>query len=50
MAVQNDHSTGGTMDLAEHLRTWKQFTGLIKWSIGSIALLMLLLFIFRTHN
>jgi len=38
------------MDLAEHMRTWNQFIGLIKWSIGSIAVLMLLLLIFRTHN
>lgn len=50
MAVQDDHAAGGSMDIAEHMRTWKQFTGLIKWSCGSIALLMIILLIFRTHN
>ena len=50
MAVEDDHAAGGSMDLAEHLRTWHQFTGIVKWSIASIGLLMLLLFIFRTHN
>jgi len=50
MAVHDDHTTGGSMDLAEHLRTWKQFTGFVKWSIAGIGFLMILLFIFRTHN
>ena len=50
MAATDDHAAGGTMDLGEHMRTWKQFLGLIKWSLGSIAVLMLFLFIFRTHN
>ena len=49
MAVQDDQADA-SMDLAEHMRTWNQFIGLIKWSIGSIAVLMLLLLIFRTHN
>ena len=50
MSVSDEHGAGGTMDMGEHLRTWRQFVGLVKWSIGSIALVMLLLFIFRTHN
>lgn len=50
MAVEDDHNAGGSMDLVDHLRTWRQFTGLIKWSIVSIGLIMVLLFIFRTHN
>jgi hypothetical protein len=40
----------GTMDISEHLRTWKLFTGLVKWSMGGIALVMLGLLIFRTHG
>ena len=50
MAVEDDHSAGGSMDLADHLRTWRQFTGLIKWSIAGIGFIMLVLFVFRTHN
>ncbi len=50
MAVEDDHSVGGSMDLADHLRTWRQFTGLIKWSIAGIGFIMLILFVFRTHN
>jgi len=45
----NDEQTG-TMDIGEHLRTWKLFTGLVKWSMAGIALLMLGLLIFRTHG
>ena len=44
--TDSDHSP----DLGEHLRTWKAFTGLIKWSMASIAVIMLALLIFRTHG
>lgn len=44
------HGTGDSMDMSEHLRTWKQFTGFIKWSIGGILCVMAMLLIFRTHN
>ena len=50
MAVEDDHGAGGSTDFVEHLRTWRQFTGLVKWSIIGIGLIMVLLFIFRTHN
>jgi hypothetical protein len=40
----------GTMDISEHVRTWKLFTGLVKWSMAGLALLMLVLLIFRTHG
>jgi len=50
MAGPDEHNAGGTMDMNEHLRTWKQFVGFVRWSIGGIFLVMLLLFIFRTHN
>jgi hypothetical protein len=50
MAVEDDHGSGGSMDLADHLKTWQQFTGLIKGSIVGIGVIMLILFVFRTHN
>jgi hypothetical protein len=50
MAAHDDHGTGNSMDITEHMRTWQQFTGLIKWSLGGIFLLMAFLAIFRTHN
>ena len=50
MAVEDDHGAGDSTDFAEHLRTWRQFTGLIKWSVAGIGLIMVVLFIFRTHN
>jgi hypothetical protein len=50
MAAQDSHGTGGSMDLTDHMRTWTGFTGLVKWSIGSIFIIMALLAIFRTHN
>ena len=50
MAVEDDHDAGGSTDFAEHLKTWQQFTGLVKWSVISIGLIMALLFVFRTHN
>jgi len=49
MATHGDDSHGA-MDISEHQRTWKGFTGLIKWSTLGIALLMLALLIFRTHG
>ena len=43
-----DHT--GKMDIGEHLRTWKLFTGLIKWSLIGIGLVMVWLAVFRTHG
>jgi hypothetical protein len=48
--VQGDNSETGAMDLSDHIRTWKGFTALIKWSLLAIALVMLFLFAFRTHG
>ena len=39
-----------SMDIGEHLRTWKLFTGLIKWSVVGIGVIMAMLAIFRTHG
>jgi hypothetical protein len=38
------------MDINDHIRTWKGFTGFIKYSLLGIAAVMLLLAIFRTHG
>jgi len=48
----HDHNgeQSGTMDISEHVRTWKLFTGLVKWSMAGLALVMLGLLIFRTHG
>lgn len=40
----------GAMDIGEHLRTWKHFLWLIKWSLIAIAVIMAFLAIFRTHG
>ncbi|MDE2183919.1 MAG: aa3-type cytochrome c oxidase subunit IV [Alphaproteobacteria bacterium] len=37
----------GAMDISDHVRTWKAFTGLVKWSAAAIAAIMLLLLVFR---
>jgi hypothetical protein len=50
MAAHGDSEQSGTMDISDHIRTWKAFTGLIKWSVLSIAVIMLFLFFFRTHG
>ncbi len=39
-----------TMDMSEHLRTWKMFVSMIKWNMVGAAILMLLLLVFRAHN
>lgn len=39
-----------TMDISEHLRTWRLFTAITKWSLIAIGLLMAFLAIFRTHG
>ena len=33
------------MDYAEHEATWKGFTGLVKWSIVALAILLVLLYV-----
>ena len=49
-AHEDQHDSAGSMDISDHVRTWKLFTGLVKWSMAGIALLMLVLLIFRTHG
>lgn len=50
MAAHGDNAETGTMDISDHIRTWKGFTSLIKWSMLSIAVIMLFLLFFRTHG
>jgi hypothetical protein len=45
----NTSDRADKMDIGEHLRTWRLFTGLIKWFLIGIGLIMALLAIFRTH-
>jgi hypothetical protein len=36
--------TGG-MDISEQLRTWRAFTGFVKWSASGVGLIMLALIV-----
>ena len=46
----NNGERTSTMDIGEHLRTWKLFTRLIKWSLIGIGLVMAFLAIYFTHG
>jgi inner membrane protein involved in colicin E2 resistance len=53
--AENTHNAGedapaGTMDISEHVKTWLAFWSAAKWSALLIALVFVLLAIFRTHN
>jgi hypothetical protein len=39
-----------TMDMSEHLRTWRMFVSMLKWNLLGVGVLMLLLLAFRAHN
>ncbi len=45
----DSHASGG-MDISEHMRTWLAFWNATKWSCVGLALLGLLLLIFRTND
>ncbi|HXJ00640.1 MAG TPA: aa3-type cytochrome c oxidase subunit IV [Micropepsaceae bacterium] len=45
-----DSSTGGSMDITEHVKTWLAFWNTAKWGTVALIVLAALLFIFRTHN
>lgn len=50
MADSAEHGPAtGRMDLKENRRTWRGFLSVIKWSVGSALLLLLIMAIFRTH-
>jgi len=40
----------GTMDLKDHLKTWHGFIAFVKWQAIGIAIIMILLAIFRTNH
>jgi hypothetical protein len=46
----DDHSAGGTMDIADHVKMWNAFWNTSKWGVIALVILAVLLFIFRTHN
>src|SRR6266576_3048725 len=46
----SDHSTGGSMDIQDHVKTWLAFWAGVKWSVMILVILAVLLFLFRTHN
>ena len=48
-ADKND-SSGGSMDISYHVKTWHAFWNGAKWSVVGLVILAALLFIFRTHN
>jgi hypothetical protein len=40
----------GTMDISDHMKTWLGFWAATKWSVIALAVLGLLLLIFRTND
>lgn len=44
------HTKPATMDMSEHLRTWRRFVSIVKWTALSVGTLMLFLLAFRAHN
>jgi len=45
-----DHTSGGSMDISDHLKTWLAFWNATKWSLVALAVLGLLLLLFRTND
>jgi len=39
-----------SMDMGEHLRTWRFFVAMLKWHVAALGLLLLGLLLFRTHG
>ena len=46
----HDHSSEGTMDISEHLKTWNGFWAGMKWSSIALIVIAVLLAIFRTNQ
>ena len=44
------HDPSGTMDISEHVQTWLAFWNATKWSVVGLAVLGLLLLLFRTND
>lgn len=49
-SANNDPSSGGTMDITDHVKTWLAFWNGAKYGVAGILVLAALLAIFRTHN
>jgi len=49
-AAERDRPEGGTMDLAEHVKTWLGFWTGVKWTVLGLVVLGILLAIFRTNS
>jgi hypothetical protein len=47
--AHDEHADRGSMDLTDHMKTWLGFWAGVKWSIIAVAVLAILLAIFRTH-
>ena len=45
-----NHSTGGSMDITEHVKMWHAFWNTTKWSVVALIGIAALLALFRTHN
>ncbi len=48
--VDEHENPPAAMDMGEHLRTWRQFLSLVKWTLIAAAVLMILLLMFRAHG
>jgi hypothetical protein len=48
--VSDDPSSGGTMDISEHVKMWHGFWNATKWGVIGCIAIAAILFIFRTHN
>ena len=46
----NEDSSGGTMDISDHIATWHAFWNTTKYSTAALIVLALLLAMFRTHD
>lgn len=51
MSADTSHgSDTGTMDIKDHVKTWKGFVTFVKWMIIGNVVLLIFLAIFRTHG
>jgi hypothetical protein len=46
----DNHSTGGSMDITEHVKMWNAFWNSAKWGLVGVIAIAALLAFFRTHN
>jgi hypothetical protein len=46
----NTSEPQGTMDISDHVKTWLAFWAATKWSAVALAVLGLLLLLFRTND